>query len=357
MKEEVNEEVMKEPTAIMDADWSSCHSGAEDDPGNNAQVQPVPAQVQPVPVAEDIKDPPVTTEGARGSDPGPNKAADDRPKTVLSDVLASLDKPNQKIWQIKLNSHQRFDVPKLARVIGTMFEVIVKVRGRHGDLHVTVTAPTGDQARYVAEFLESVVNMNKGMWPDYYGDLEQITIVTCGAKRMRARPGHCQLLDVKHQLNSMLGSDGNLTFDPPVDWAIDVREFSDPENHAQTRGHVGHHPVIQKGIALNDQFLPMLQWIKHLLQDYGVNCGQRHVTLAMVCNSGRHRSVAVGILVQQCLLALGRFSVSLTHISKQDGGWEGTCMGPGPPYYCQACRWSSELCKIYDFISSIWTAI
>ena len=57
--------------------------------------------------------------------------------------------------------------------------------------------------------------------------------------------------------------------------------------------------MTMRNVALNDKFLPMLQLIKHTIQDYGVNYGQRHVTLAMVCNSGRHRSVAVSILVQR----------------------------------------------------------
>ena len=123
------------------------------------------------------------------------------------------------------------------------------------------------------------------------------------------------------------------------------------------RSHVGQHPLIQRGVALNDEFLPTLQFIKHLLQDYGVNFGQRHVTLAMVCNRGRHRSVAVGILVQHCLLALKQFNVNIVHLSKEDGGWKGTCCGSGPPHYCRECCWTDTHTKVCDFISCIWTAI
>ena len=92
-----------------------------------------------------------------------------------------------------------------------------------------------------------------------------------------------------------------------------------------------------------------------------MNYGQRHVTLAMVCNSGRHRSVAVAILVQQCLIAFGMFNVKIIHVSQKDGGWKGTCGGANgfevEEWSCIQCSWSRAHTTVSHFISSIWTAI
>ena len=84
-------------------------------------------------------------------------------------MLACLDEPNLQLYQFQILAHQQFHVPSIVLRIGKVLSAAVKVRGRRGALLVTVTAPAGDQARYVAEFITAVVNMNNwgaqpGQW-------------------------------------------------------------------------------------------------------------------------------------------------------------------------------------------------
>ena len=117
------------------------------------------------------------------------------------------------------------------------------------------------------------------------------------------------------------------------DW--DCRRFYDP--YGETR-HVGWHPKVMEQLSDHRKFKPFLKDVRGRVaetrRDHDATTAP---VLAFWCNKGRHRSVASGSLVRECLVRAG-YQVWSLHLTK-DTWHRGTCGGDG----CPECSGGSAL--------------
>ena len=144
-----------------------------------------------------------------------------------------------------------------------------------------------------------------------------MTLVSCGKRYVLPQWEKNRRLSM---LCNYLGRDSRWGH---VHYAFDCRRFSDPDYaDVDVRDHVGHPPAIQRSIVQNINWVDLLQKINFRLQTLQ---SQRHVTLALVCRSGRHRSVGVTELLASCLLGLGMRTT--VHHHSEDRWWKYLCRG------------------------------
>ena len=312
-------------TEDSDGYWScgTAPADADDDPGASGSVPPMePAAVTPA-----RKKP--------------------LPRTMLDVVMECRDHPNKFMQQMEINSHQPFDVPHLCRLVADVFDCHVGCRGRRGKCYISVRAPDKGQAQLIANYIWTLTRSDlraSGRVPgsEY---THSFTLVTCGIRFLRMHP-HDGMSAARRALTAVRRERGGY---PPVDWVIDCRNFSDPDFSLNQRNHIGTHWKIQLGIVWNHQFVNTLRTIK----DAVIRCmGQRHVTLALLCKSGRHRSVAVCELLRSCLMAEG-FYVNVAHHSATfRAGWGNLCRGT-----CRDCVWSQDHAAMHNLASVIFKSL
>ena len=128
-----------------------------------------------------------------------------------------------------------------------------------------------------------------------------------------------------------------------VDYAIDCRSFADPEYSKDSfKHHLGSHPSIQMGVVQNVIFIEHVRYFQSVL------------ALALVCNSGWHRSVAVCDLLAYSLRDYGFYTTVVHRSSLIRGGWSrNLCQGYD---VCPDCRWSDEHRAMAEFASGIFKA-
>ena len=124
--------------------------------------------------------------------------------------------------------------------------------------------------------------------------------------------------------------------------------FADPYFSRDVSGHAGTHPKIQMGIVMTTDFIDKLRFTKNILRDFS---GQRHVTLALVCKSGRHRSVAFAELLRSSLMRMG-FWVDMMHYSAMIGQWRYICQGYNG---CPVCAWSDDHWTMHNLAMELFT--
>ncbi|MCP4239333.1 MAG: hypothetical protein GY772_02115 [bacterium] len=108
---------------------------------------------------------------------------------------------------------------------------------------------------------------------------------------------------------------------------FDVRVFHDPDA-GDLHGHVGFHPEIIRRAVDSATFLPWLSEVKGLVVP--TLQGPWAPALVFACNKGRHRSVALALIVAH-ILEMEGYLVHRTHAMK-DTWHRGTCAGQ-----CMAC--------------------
>jgi len=114
---------------------------------------------------------------------------------------------------------------------------------------------------------------------------------------------------------------------PHVDQVIDARDFHDPTRGALTR-HIGKHPKIIAGICQNRNFD---RWLRHTKRCFKRIWNQpkapnlEKMTIAVFCRAGRHRSVAVSIILFHILTNEGYTCEFPKHLSSYH--WRRCCGG------------------------------
>ena len=270
-----------------------------------------------------------------------------QPRTLLDEIMVSRDLPNAQMLQFSLPSRQPWDVPEMCRLVANMFSLRITSRGRRGEQHITIFGPTGNQVQYVADYFRNIASaelndrklaIGIGSGQLRLGLIREITLISCGTRFTLPRWG-------ERQRHSMGEVRRRLTETMPghVDYALDCRTFGDPDYSREQRDHVGHHPMIQMGIASNILFVILLRRVHNILATLK---GQRHVTLAFVCRSGRHRSVAIVEILSTCLRHCGLWTNVVHHSQNLRYGWRHLC---GGYEICEQCSWSNEHQAIHDF--------
>ena len=113
-------------------------------------------------------------------------------------------------------------------------------------------------------------------------------------------------------------------------WMIDCRKLDDPEHDVKPGIHVGRNPRIMRSILGSKDYHELHS---RLYEGISRFLSIKNVVI-MICESGRHRSVANSELWSSTLSRYGRFlhSVSLIHLSEHDF-WKDTCAGK-----CSECN-------------------
>ena len=261
--------------------------------------------------------------------------------TVFNTVIESVGMPMMVIYKFALESRQPYDVPRVVQLVAGVFNVFMTVRGRSGKKHVTVFGYSDSVVRHVAEYMQHLDARFVSTLPRPLDIWATVTVklVSAGVRTLGLHE-HCPMAGVRHELSSRLPE--------PVDYCIDVRNFADPYFSKDVSGHAGTHPKIQMGIVMTTDFVDKLRFTKNILRDFS---GQRHVTLALVCKSGRHRSVAFAELLRSSLMRIG-FWVDMMHYSAMIGQWRYICQGYNG---CPECAWSDDHWTMHNLVMELFT--
>ena len=145
----------------------------------------------------------------------------------------------------------------------------------------------------------------------------------------------------------------NQTYRP--DLILDgMRKFDDPETRdPKLRRHTGYHKQIMKGIALSHEFVDFVQEHKRQILEpallSGYYAATRYVTTKRIfiwCRSGRHRSVALTVLMKACLEQDG-FAVDVINLKKS---WRHLCGGPGKCGECVLAPWVNDPSRVAQVV-------
>ena len=115
-----------------------------------------------------------------------------------------------------------------------------------------------------------------------------------------------------------------------------MHKFDDPEGRS-CKDHTGYHHQILKGIALSHGFIDFVNTNKRLILEpkvasayYAATRYETEKRIFIWCRSGRHRSVALTVLLKAVLEHDG-FVVEKLNLSKS---WQYIC---GGPQWCNVC--------------------
>ena len=267
-------------------------------------------------------------------------------RTLLDRVMESRDWPDNKMIQFTIPARVPWDVKEMCILVARLFNNQIKVRGRHGEQHITVWATTDEQALYISNYFKKVASFSMTSDPINryrFGEIRSVTLVSCGVRFVFPRREKNRRLS---RLCNYLGRDSRWGH---VHQAFDCRDFKDPDYKKEVRDHIGHHPAIQKAIVQNINWLDLLQRINIRLQ---LLQRQRHVTLALVCRSGRHRSVGVTDLLETCFVRIGM--TTTVHHHSEDRWWRDVCRGYSG---CPDCAWNDDHRACHDFSAAFFASL
>lgn len=99
---------------------------------------------------------------------------------------------------------------------------------------------------------------------------------------------------------------------PNVNVWLDCRVFKNPQKSDNIWNHVGTHVQTMRQCVAHESFDHILKQIKKAVAD---SEGQNRLTIACVCNSGTHRSVAISTL-GRAVLQIHGYEAGVRHLSK-----------------------------------------
>ena len=167
-------------------------------------------------------------------------------RTLLDRVMESREWPDEKMIQFTIPMRVPWSIPGMCILVAKLFNNKIKVRGRHGEQHVTVWAPTEEQALYISDYFKKVASFSLDSDPKSryrFGEITSVTLISCGRRFVFPRREKNRRLS---RLCNHLGRDSRWGH---IHQAFDCREFNDPDYKKGVRDHIGHHPAIQEAIV------------------------------------------------------------------------------------------------------------
>ena len=133
-----------------------------------------------------------------------------------------------------------------------------------------------------------------------------------------------------------------------------MRKLDDPETRdPELRNHTGYHKKIMEGIALSHEFVDFVQEHKRRILEPTLVSGyyvatryERTKRIFIWCRSGRHRSVALTVLMKACFEQDG-FNVELINLQKS---WRHLCGGPGKCDECETAPWVNDPSRVAQVV-------
>ena len=283
-----------------------------------------------------------------------------RPVTEFATVLAAIDAnvPGEFV-HVTQTQHSRNCFPAgFEQVMSGSFGIQCSIRKRPRDGKGRVKIAGAEiivkhAGHYVEKICESLA-LPRAWYPKHWGPFE---VISFGARWLTK------------ELKDEFEARGGLSTDKMraalkkqgyrPDLILDgMRKFDDPETRdPELRNHTGYHPQILKGIALSHEFVDFVTENKQrILEPIGASASYaatRYQTTRRIfiwCRSGRHRSVALTVLMKACLEHDG-FAVEANHLKKS---WKHLCGGPGNCEACNAAPWVSDGVKMAKVV---WASV
>ena len=132
------------------------------------------------------------------------------------------------------------------------------------------------------------------------------------------------------------------------DHAVLVTDLVDPKK-GSLRLHTGTRPNIIEGVVMNVTFIDLVREIKRAV--FWAPCETVHI--ALLCMSGRHRSVAMTHLLKHVISAEYPDITVETHHASKKQFWKSTCGGSDFCTRCAARIYSS----IQEIASLVWRSV
>ena len=281
-----------------------------------------------------------------------------RPQTEFATVLAAIEaNEDGDHVHITETKHSRNCFPDgFEEVMSGSFGIHMTIRKRPRDNRGRVTCKGArrivEHAGYYMERICESLSLPREWYPKHYGSFQ---VVSFGARWLtrKLKNEFDKNGDVStDQLREALQAEG---YQP--DLILDgMRKFDDPEGRP-CRAHTGYHPQIMKGIALSHEFVEFVNEHKrHILAPTRLSAyyaATRYETTRRIfiwCRSGRHRSVALTVLMKACLEQDG-FEVEVVNLKKS---WKYLCGGPGKCDECKVAPWVCDPCRVAQVV---WASI
>ena len=145
-----------------------------------------------------------------------------------------------------------------------------------------------------------------------------------------------------------------------LDFVYQLLALNDPDRDKTLRGHWGEHAAIMTGMIKNPQVLPIfksiLRRLKRNLFKHTTDLRARegtfpNLSIALMCRSGKHRSVCFTALLKWCLLS-EHFTVGDTLHLNDDQWGSKLCTDCSQ---CKSCPWLKG--PIKEDVLQIWRGL
>ena len=278
-----------------------------------------------------------------------------RPQTEFATVLAAIDanEDGDHVHITEMVAKLRNAFPDgFEEAMSNGFKARVTIRKRKRDNKGRVTTKGAKTivvhaGRYVEKVCESL-SQPREWYPKHYGRFQ---VVSFGARWLtrELKDEFDQYGDIStDKLREALQAQG---YRP--DLILDgMRKFDDPEGR-ECRDHTGYHKQIMKGIALSHEFVDFVNENKRRILEparlsacYAATRYETTKRIFIWCRSGRHRSVALTVLMKACLEQDG-FKVDVINLRKS---WRPLCGGPGRCKECKTAPWVNDPCRVAQVV-------
>ena len=280
-----------------------------------------------------------------------------RPQTAFATVLAAIDanEDGDHVHITDARYYSRNCFPdEFESAMSNGFQVRVTIRKRPRDNKGRVTCKGArviveHAGQYMEKLCESL-NQPREWYPKHCGRFQ---VVSFGArwlnKALKDAFDNGEIISTDQLREALVKQ----SYRP--DLILDgMRKFDDPETRdPQLRNHTGYHKQIMNGIALSHEFVDFVQEHKRQILEPALESGYyvatRYETTKRIfiwCRSGRHRSVALTVLMKVCLEHDGSF-VDVFNLRKS---WRNLCGGPGKCNECQNAPWVNDPSKVAQVV-------
>ena len=215
--------------------------------------------------------------------------------------------------------------------------------------HKATVAPAAPQRRTRRD-------RSRGCSPDRrFGRGQRVMLMTCGYNQLKvANPDK---IDQSKETMSAWQDDLQCAIrhatkvNVVVDLFFSFLDVYTPNGDDYLRTHCGENAEMMGEMIHNPTTRPQFKWhlwrlqafIKQFIDEFP---DHKDITIALVCRSGRHRSVCVAAFLEFCLLFEG-FDCNTVHIN--DEGWKQLCTT------CRLCGACPEIKNgLYDDVLAMW---
>ena len=189
-----------------------------------------------------------------------------------------------------------------------------------------------------------------------FGRGKSVKLLTCGFNKLHVKdPSN---LNYGGEMSAWMGElehaiQVKTQLNVKLDFTCKLLDMRDPGGDKSLRGHWGENANIMRAMIQNKVTLPKfkrhLARLKDNIEEFVHKYPrQKCLNIALVCRSGRHRSVCVAAYLKYCLL-FEKFDCETIHINQD--GWNHLCT---TCRQCGACPETKD--GLYEDVLKMWRA-